>query len=153
MTTSIKTINQHIKNLSSLSQGDRVIISVINEIDSYMTENQNDFQLHLNLIPKLKELKDSKQVKGKALAIINDFIEYAKAHSKVTYSVKDKAYFLHQSKKGFLGWVSFEYWLSNRPEKETAEKVEKSDKERLLAYIQKNGLTKDVLLEVLKSMK
>jgi hypothetical protein len=149
----IKTINQHIKNLSAIAQGDRVLLSVINEIDAYMESNSNDFQLHLNLLPKLKELKDSKQVKGKALQVINDFIEYAKAHSKVTYSTKDKTYFLHQSKKNFLGWVSFSSWLSNKPEKEVKEKVEKSDKEKLLTYIQKNGLTKDVLLEVLKSMK
>jgi hypothetical protein len=152
MTTSIKTINMHIKNLSAIAQGDKVIFNVINEIDSYMSENQNDFQLHLNLLPKLKELKDSKQVKGKALAIINDFLEYAKAHSKITYSPKDKAFSLSQNKKGFLGWVSFQYWLAHKPEKETAEKVEKSDKEKLLAYVSKNGYTKELLLEVIKSM-
>jgi hypothetical protein len=143
----------HIKNLSTIAQGDKVILNVINEIDNYMQENSNDFQLHLNLIPKLKELKDSKQVKGKALQVINDFIEYSKLHSKVAYSVKDKAYFLNQNKKNFLGWVSFSFWLAHKPEKETKEKVEKSDKEKLLTYIQKNGLTKDVLLEVLKSMR
>ena len=153
MNNSIKTINMHIKNLSTIAQGDKVILNVINEIDNYMQENSNDFQLHLNLLPKLKELKDSKQVKGKALQVINDFIEYAKSHSKVTYSTKDKTYFLHQNRKGFLGWVSFSSWLSNKPEKETKGKAEKSDKEKLLAYIQKNGYTKELVLDILKSMK
>jgi hypothetical protein len=148
----IKTINQHIKNLNSFGNGKAVLLTVITEIDSYMGDNPNDFQLHKNLLPVLKSLKEGKQIKGDLLALIGDFFKYARECSKIEWDKTNQEFILNHNKKSFKGYVSFASWLEKKPAPVQADKPVKSDKEKLIAYIERNGYTKELLAEVLKTL-